>query len=183
MAITKPRGEWRYEDLFDLPDDGRRYEIIDGELYEMPAPGVDHAIAITNLMLLLGPIVRSLGGRILTAPVDVFFVGANPVEPDILVLLPDRLHLISRRGVEGAPNLLIEILSPSNPEHDLVTKRALYARGGVDEYWLVDPEVGVIEVLVLEAGGYRTHARAAGDQPVASPLLPTLSFPASAAFA
>ena len=183
MAITKSRGTWQYEDLFELPDDGRRYEIIDGELFEMPAPGSDHAIAIANLMLLLGPIVRSLGGRILTASVDVFFAGGNPVEPDILVLLPERLHLISRRGVEGAPNLLVEILSPSNPAHDVVTKRALYARGGVGEYWLVDTESATIEVLVLDGDVYRTQVRATGEVPVTSLLLPDLSFPASAAFA
>ena len=182
MAITKPQGKWQYEDLFELPDDGRRYEIIDGELFEMPALGSDHAIAVANLML-LGPIVRSLGGRILTAPVDVFFAGANPVEPDILVLLPERLHLISRRGVEGAPNLLIEILSPSTPAHDLVTKRALYARGGVGEYWLVDPEAATIEVLVLDRDVYRTNVRATGEEPVSSPVLLDLLFPACAAFA
>ncbi len=183
MAVTKPAGSWTYEDLFDLPDDGRRYEIIDGELYAMTAPGLDHAAAVMNLIALFLPVVTALGGRIFTAPVDVFFAGANPVEPDILVLLPERLHLISRRGVEGAPNLLIEILSPSNPAHDLVTKRALYSRGGVGEYWLVDPEAATIEVLVLDGDRYRTHVRATGEEPVTSPLLPDLSFPASAAFA
>jgi Uma2 family endonuclease len=149
----------------------------------MPAPGLDHGDSIANLFLLLGPIIRSLGGRIYTAPVDVFFAGANPVQPDIIVLLPDRLTLRSKRGVEGAPNLLIEILSPSNPDHDLVTKRALYARGGVQEYWLVSPEAASIEVLVLAGGRYRTHIRVAGDESVSSPLLPNLSFPASSAFA
>ena len=182
MAVAKPQGQWQYEDLFALPDDGKRYEIIDGELFEMPAPGFDHGNAVVNLLLLIGPLVRSLGGRILTAPMDVFFAGANPVQPDIFVLLPERLRLISKRGVEGAPNLLIEILSPSNPDHDLRTKRALYARGGVPEYWLVNPEAATIEVLALAGDVYRTHVRAAGDEPVTSPLLPGLSFPASAAF-
>ena len=183
MAVTKPHGEWQYEDLFALPDDGRRYEIIAGELYEMPAPGSDHGFTITNLLLLLGPLVKALAGRIAAAPMDVFFAGANPVQPDIVVLLPERLHLVSERGIEGAPNLLIEVLSPSNPEHDLVTKRDLYARGGVPEYWLVTPRTAAIEVLALDGSVYRTHVRAAGDQVVTSLVVPDLAFPASAAFA
>ena len=183
MAVTKQRHDWRYEDLFDLPDDGRRYEIIDGELFEMPAPGTDHQIALSNLFLTVAAFVLALRGRILMAPLDVFFAGANPVEPDIVVLLPDRLHLISKRGIEGAPSLLIEILSSSNPTHDRERKRALYARGGVPEYWLVDPGAASIEVLVLDGDIYRTHVRATGEELVTSPLLTGLSFPASAAFA
>ena len=149
----------------------------------MPAPGSDHAFTITILLLLLGPLVKALGVRISAAPMDVFFAGANPVQPDIVVLLAERLHLVSERGIEGAPNLLIEVLSPSNPEHDLITKRELYARGGVPEYWLVTPKTGTVEVLALDGTVYRTHVRAAGDQVVTSLVLAGLSFPASAAFA
>ena len=183
MAVTKPAGTWTYEDLLDLPDDGRRYEIVDGELHEMTGPNLDHGSAVMNLIELLLPVVRSLGARLFTAPVDVFFPGANPVEPDLIVLLPDRLALRSKRGIEGAPSLLVEVLSPSNPEWDLITKRALYGRGGVPEYWLVSPEAATVEVLVLAGDLYRTHVRAGGDELVTSPLLPGLSFPASAVFA
>ena len=182
MAATTTAKTWRYEDLFDLPDDGKRYEIIDGELYEMPAPGLDHAIVLMNIITRLLPVAASIGARLLTAPVDVFFGGANPVQPDILVLLPDRFRLMSKRGIEGAPDLLIQVLSPSNPEHDRVRKRTLYARGGVREYWLVTPEAATIEALVLDGEVYRTHVRAATDEPVSSTVLPGLSFPASDGF-
>lgn len=165
------------------PWDDTRYEIIDGELFEMTAPGWPHVIAVANLFELLLPVVRPRGGRIVTAPVDVFFGGADPVQPDLVVLLPGKLHLPSRRGVEGAPDLLIEILSPSNPEHDRVRKRGIYARGGVPEYWLVTPRTAAIEVLALDGSVYRTHVRAAGDQVVTSLVVPDLAFPASAAFA
>ena len=179
MVATQPK-HWTYEDLFDLPEG--RYEIVDGELYEMPAPAEAHANAIMNLIALFLPVVRSMGAKMYTAVIDVFFGGANPVQPDILVLLPGRLHLVSNRGIEGPPDLVVEVISPSNQERDRTTKRRLYARGGVREYWLVDPKSRVIQVLVLRNGVYRTHVRATGDAEVTSILLPDLSFPASAAF-
>jgi Uma2 family endonuclease len=183
MATTTPVRTWTYEDLFRLPDDGKRYEIIEGELFEMPGANLEHAIAIANLMFLVGPIVRSLAGLVLTAPLDVFFKGANPVQPDIVVLLADRLYLSRHRGIEGPPNILMEVLSPSNPEHDRLRKWTLYAQGGVDEYWLVSPEAAIIEVYVREGETYRLLVRAGGDEVVRSDVLPGLSFPASAVFA
>ena len=183
MAVTKPANGWRYEDLFDLPDNGRRYEIIGGELYEMPSPTSAHAGAIMNLIVLLAPVLTRLGARLFTAPLDVFFADADPVQPDLLVLMPERLGLVAKRGIEGAPDLVIEVLSPSNPEHDRITKRAVYARGGVREYWLVSPEAATIEVLALAEDGFRLHLRAGGDEAVTSTVLPELSFPASAVFA
>jgi Uma2 family endonuclease len=182
MATTTPARTWTYDDLFGLPE-GKRYEIIGGALYEMPAPSLDHAATVMNLIALLLPVVTSLGGRIFTAPVDVFVADGQPVQPDIMVLLPRSLGLMSKRGLEGAPDLLVEILSPSNPEHDRIRKRALYARGRVPEYWLVSPEAATIEVLVLEGDVYRTLVRAGGDEPVRSVVLPELSFLASAVFA
>src|ERR687894_2597688 len=163
MALTKPAGTWTYEDLNSLPDDGRRYEIIEGELYEMPAPIWDHAITIMNLILLLAPVVQALGGRVLTAPLDVFFEGADPVQPDIVVLLPESAAVGAGRGVEGAPDLLIEVLSPANRGRDLLTKRALYARAGVREYWIVDPASRVVEILALDRDALHTVQRASGE--------------------
>jgi Uma2 family endonuclease len=181
-TATLPR-TWTYEDLFDLPDDGKRYEIIDGELFELPSPTLDHATAVMDLIALLLPVVDALGGRIFTAPLDVFMAGGNPVQPDIIVLLPERLVQMTTRGIEGPPNLLIEVQGPSSAEHDRVTKRRLYARGGVTEYWLVDPETRTIEVLVLDGEVYRTLIRVGGNDSVRSTVLPNLSFAAPAVFA
>jgi Uma2 family endonuclease len=182
MVATQPKF-WTYDDLFALPDDGRtRYEIIDGRLYELPTPWTAHASTIMALLNRFIPAVSALGGTLLTGPLDVFFPGADPVEPDIIVLFPDRLSLVSDRGIECAPDLLVEVLCHVGPEHDRVTKRSLYARAGVPEFWLVSPEAATIEVLVLNDGVYRTHVRAAGDELVTSSFLTDLSFPASAAF-
>lgn len=186
MAVTYPTkapGTWRYEDLFDLPDDGRRWEIIDGELYELPAPDLAHGGAVMNIIALLLPTVVALGARIFTAPVDVFFPGANPVQPDILLVLPTRLGVLEKRGVGGPPDLAVEVVGPSNRRHDRITKLALYARGGIREYWLVDPQAATIEVQTLAAGEYRRHVLAGDDDAVTSPLFPQLSFSVATVFA
>ena len=118
----------------------------------------------------------------LTAPLDVF-EGADPVQPDIVVLLPESAASGAGRGVEGAPDLLIEVLSPSNRGHDVLTKRALYARAGVREYWIVDPESRVVEVLTLDRDAFHTVQRASGDDPVISSLLEEATIPAAVIFA
>ena len=151
----RPADTWTYEDLFALPEDGRRYEIIEGELCETPSPGSTHAFVVAALIRVLIPLVEKLGGRWCTAPIDVFFAGANPVQPDILAIFPGGPARIVSRGIEGAPDLLVEVLSPSNRGHDLLTKRALYARAGVREYWLIDPDRQQAEFYRLtEAGRY-----------------------------
>lgn len=183
MAIAKPTRRWTYDDLVALPDDGKRYEIIDGELYEMTSPTWDHGQAVINLIGLLLPLVRKIGGELHTAPQDVLMPGADPVQPDVFMLAHDQLHLISERGVEGAPRLVVEVLSPSTARRDRVIKRAAYARGGVEEYWLVSPEAGTIEVLVLQGGEFVRSLLAGGDDLVTSQALPELSFQASAVFA
>ena len=183
MALTKPAGSWTYDDLLALPDDGKRYEIIEGELYEMPSPAAVHALTTWNLMFLLRPVIEALGGWLLAAPLDVFFAGANPVQPDIVLLLPaGDAHLVVR-GVEGPPDLVIEILSPSNRAHDLLTKRALYGRAGVREYWIVDPMQRTVDVLTLDRDALRAAQRAANEDAVVSPLLGGKTFPLAAVFA
>jgi Uma2 family endonuclease len=174
VAQTKSAGTWTYEDLFSLPDDGRRYEIIEGELFEMPSPGSAHALVVAALIRLLIPLVENLGGRWCTAPIDVFFPGANPVQPDILVIFPSGQAEIVPRGIEGTPDLVVELLSPSNRGHDLLTKRSLYARAGVREYWLVDPDARTVEILSLDRDAFHLAAAGSGDETPVSPLLGSL---------
>lgn len=183
MALTKPSGEWRYEDLERLPDDGTRYEIIEGALYEMPAPEVAHAAIVMNLIGLLLPVITGMGGRLFTSPVDVRFHGADPVQPDLLAVLPGWSGTWRRRSVVGAPDLLVEVLSPSNRGHDLLTKRALYARAGVREYWIVDPASQSVEILRLDRDAFHTAQIASGEDPVVSHLLGGAAFALAEIFA
>lgn len=172
MALTRPAGTWKYEDLFDLPDDGRRWEIIDGDLYELTDATLPHATSIMALIQLLLPSVKSMGGTLLTGPLGVFFAGADPVQPDLIVLLPGSRARGVRRGIEGPPDLLIEVLSPSNRAHDQVRKRALCARAGVREYWLVDPDAAAIEIIGADGETVQLVTGATGDAlKLRSPLL------------
>lgn len=183
MALTKPAGTWAYADLTALPDDQIRYEIIDGELFEMLSPTLAHARAIMALIRLLPPLLDRLGGTLLTAPLDVFFAGANPVQPDLVALLPDSRARGVRRGVEGPPDLLIEVLNPSKRAHDLVRKRQLYARGGVREYWIVDPDAASIEIIGSDGKTVqRVTATAESSVTLRSPLLGDLTADPSTLF-
>jgi Uma2 family endonuclease len=182
MALTKPTGTWTYEDLFALPDDGRRYEIIDGVLYEMPSLRSVHAFTITLLLVALYPILARLGGSIAAAPLDVFFGEANPVQPDIVAILPGSQARIESHGVVGTPDLVIEVLSPSNRNHDVLTKRTLYGRGGVREYWIVDTDARTIEILTLDRDALHTVIVASGSDTLDSPLLGSLSIAVESLF-
>jgi len=142
-----------YDDLAGLPDDDRRYELIGGEIYELPSPTYFHQLVSLILIRLLSDWIlpRKLG-TIVAAPLDVRFDPRNTVQPDIIFLSRERFHLLRHGGlklIDGAPDLLIEILSPSNRGYDYIKKAALYATFGVREYWIVDPRAETIFVQVL----------------------------------
>lgn len=183
MAVTKSASAWTYDDLLTLPDDGKRYEIIQGELYEMPAPSSVHAVTVANLLALLRPLIEALRGWLLAAPLDVFLPGGDVVQPDIVVLVPDGTARLIGRGVDGPPDLAIEVLSPSNRDHDAQTKRNLYSRAGVREYWLVDPEARTVDLLTLDRGALRRVQTATGHDLIDSTLLGVAIFPLAEMFA
>jgi Uma2 family endonuclease len=159
-----------YRDYAALPNDGRRYEIHDGELSVTPAPNPQHQICAANLFRVLDNHVRSNNlGLVLFAPLDVILSDTTIVQPDLVYLPPDRLGTISRRGIEGPPLLAIEIRSPSTAAIDRDVKYGLYARHGVPCFWLLDPDERVIEAYRLEGGRYTLALRASGATPVDPP--------------
>jgi Uma2 family endonuclease len=180
-GVNGERAVLTYRDYEALPADGRRYELHDGELSVTPAPGTRHQRVSSALNSILRTHVTSHGlGEVLYAPIDVILADTTVVQPDLVYLEPARAHLVSDRGIEGPPTLVIEILSPSTTTIDRSRKRQLYADHGIPYYWLVDPESRTIEVLGLDAGRYALLARASGAGPVALPTFPDLTFaPAS----
>jgi Uma2 family endonuclease len=159
-----------YADYAALPDDGRRYELIDGELIEMTAPSLWHQIVLANLVYALDAYVRERSlGIVLFAPLDVIFADTSVTEPDLIYIAPNRTDRMAPRGIEGAPTLLVEVLSPSNRGHDRVVKFGLYARYGVPFYWIVDPEGRELHAYRLEEGAYVLAMRATGTAPCSPP--------------
>jgi Uma2 family endonuclease len=129
-----------YEDYCRLPSDGKRYEIIDGELFVTPSPFRPHQRVVTRLTRYLSTFVEENElGEVFVAPFDVVFSRFDVVEPDLLYVSKGRLSVLTEKNVQGAPDLVVEVLSPSTAETDRTIKLKLYARYGVQEHWIIDP--------------------------------------------
>ena len=156
MATAKPKGKYTYADYFATPE-GERWELIDGVLYHMAAaPNIKHQTASGNLFFMMGGHVRPRRlGLLFSAPCAVLLPGESAVEPDLLFVIAERRHIVTERACEGSPDLVVEILSPSNRAHDLERKRELYARHGVPEYLILEPYQETVLALaepVVSAG-------------------------------
>lgn len=151
-----PQGEWTYQDYLRLPDDGWQYEIVKGVLYMVPAPTTSHQGASRNLEFRMWDFVQKYHlGKVFFAPTDVYLPGQEtPVQPDLLFVAIERLEIISERGIEGTPDLVVEIISPRTWWRDLKVKLPLYEKTGVSECWIVNPEKQTIEVYFLEGKSY-----------------------------
>jgi Uma2 family endonuclease len=150
MATTARR--LTFEDLELIPEEheGDRQELIDGELVVTPVRLIKHQIVSMNIISALDRFVRDGGlGRVLHAPTGVRFTPDNLLIPDIVFVAQNRLHIIGPKTIDAAPDLVVEILSPGTRRRDLDTKRGLYARFGVQEYWIVDPDACTLSVLAL----------------------------------
>jgi Uma2 family endonuclease len=161
-----------YADYRQLPEDGRRYEILEGRLEVSPSATLVHQTVVARLMALLLPWIleRDLG-RLLTAPLDVILSNDTIVQPDLLFVSRERLKAIAGRWIHGCPDLVIEVLSQSTSSRDLGAKRQIYARFGVQEYWIVDPEARSITLLALDGSAYRELGSGTGDRCLRSSIL------------
>ncbi|MEK7727713.1 MAG: Uma2 family endonuclease [candidate division KSB1 bacterium] len=151
-----PQGQWTYEDYCRLPEDGWIYEVLEGELHMSPAPLTRHQKIILNLSATFWTYNNQHQfGEVLIAPTDVILPGlTSPVQPDIVVVLQHHLAIVKDERIEGAPDLVVEILSPWNWNVDRQKKFKIYAKAGVPEYWIVDAEKRTIELYVLRGDAY-----------------------------
>ena len=147
MEGNRTRRRWTYSEFARLPDGGGvRHEVIDDELFVTPAPGLRHQRIVTRLVALLHDHVRTHAlGEVFAGPVDVLFAEGDYLEPDIVFVSSGRSQLLTERGVEGAPDLVVEVTSPSTVHRDRGLKLDRYRRYGVREYWIVDPDEGTVE--------------------------------------
>lgn len=165
LPVTSPanwipgpqQGNWTYDDYAALPDDGNRYEVVEGVLYMSPAPSIVHQKIVGRIFYYLFTYVELAGlGTVLTSPVDVVLSRPTILQPDVLVILNAGQEKLQEARIVGAPDLVVEVASPGSSISDRNRKYRVCAKTGVKEYWIVDPGTRSIEVLMLEDGDYRS---------------------------
>lgn len=175
-VLEKQAKRWTYEEYSRLNDD-QRYEIIDGNLLMAPAPDTWHQHWTGEIFIILKSYAgRQKLGKILLSPVDVVLDSANTVQPDLVFVGTANLAIIRRPAIFGAPDLLVELISPSSVRRDRYDKKELYARFGVKEYWIGDPANRSLEILTLREGRYELHCAAEEKGKLTSLVLPGLEF-------
>ena len=175
---TAARADTRltYDDFLLFPDDGRRHEIIDGEHYVTPSPNLRHQRLVGRLFLSIGNYLAAHpdAGQVFLAPLDVVLSYHDVVEPDLLFVAGDQTAIMTEKNIQGPPALVIEVISKSTRKKDAQTKRRLFERTGVREYWLVDPELDLVQVLRASATGKLVRVdelAAEDDATLTTPLL------------
>jgi Uma2 family endonuclease len=156
QAAYPSQGEWTYDDYVHLPDDGWKYEVIEGILYRTPSPNTKHQLIVGNLFFAIKLYLQQTNiGQVFTAPLDVILPGnlGTPVQPDIFFIGLDRLEIVKEQHIEGTPDLVAEVLSPSNWVDDRRVKFKIYAAAKIPEFWIVDPSQRTVEVFVLDLQG------------------------------
>ena len=182
-----PQGQWTYEDYLRLPDDGTRYEIIEGVLYMANAPAYDHQFTVGEIYRQIANYVieRKLG-VVIPAPFEVHLLGiAKPVQPDVLFIIANRQPPADTQIFEGAPDLVVEVVSPSSARLDRHIKFGAYEQAKVREYWIADPKTRSVEIYILPAEGseYVLLGQFTGGDKLKSSILAGLELTVSALFA
>jgi Uma2 family endonuclease len=166
------------------PEDGRRYELYDGEVIVVPSPFPRHQRVMLHISEILLEYERATGGLVFESPIDIVFSEHNVVQPDVVFFCKERRHVIDMMAAtRAAPDLAVEVLSRSTEARDRGRKMQLLARFGVPEYWIVDPVKNTFEIYVLRASAYERVAALAEHEDVISPTLPNLTFEAARVFA
>ena len=169
------QGFWTYDDYAALPDDGKRYETLNGVLYMAPSPGWSHQEIVGEIFAYLRAHMRATGsGGAFMAPIDVELAPNTTFQPNVVVLLKASHKKLKERHIIGAPDLVVEVVSPTSETHDRYRKLVAYARGGVPEYWIVDPDSRTIEVLMLDGGEYQSQGVYRGKATLPSQIVPGL---------
>src|SRR2546421_5106221 len=170
-----PQGAWTYDDYAALPEDENRYEIVNGVLIMAPTPTPEHQDIVGEIFSALRTHIKLAGlGRVFMAPIDVDLGSKNVYQPDLVIVLNAHLDRVTEKKIIGAPDLVVEVASPSTAAYDRLTKYEKYAHARIREYWLVKPTSRSVEVLVLEGREYRSLGIFRGEQTLPSRIVPDL---------
>jgi len=172
---------YTYDDYVRLPE-GAPYQLINGSLVMSPAPALQHQRIVRFLFRALDT-HASAHGDVLFAPVDVKLSDTDVVQPDLLFVAQERLDIIGEQVIDGAPDLVMEVLSPSTAHHDLTTKKRLYEMHGVHEYWVVDPKSRTVEIHTRTDAGFTQHQRRVDSGTATSALVEGLAVELDSLFA
>lgn len=181
MVTIASRSQMRYEDLGGLPDNGSRYELLDGELAMSPAPFQEHQRAAFRLAIVLAGWCLDRSLEVLPAPVDVILDPQNVVQPDVVVWRPDAT--LRSGPITSVPLLVVEVLSPATRTRDMTVKREVYARFGIPHYWVVDPAVQAIAAWRLVDGAWDQGVQAGPGEVLSPDGFPGLSITVDSLFA
>jgi Uma2 family endonuclease len=166
-----------YDDFAAIPPDGQRSELLDGRLEVNPAPALLHQRVLGRLHVEMMLALDEPGlAHVFISPVDVIFAPTTVLEPDLVVVSPGRASILTHRAIEGVPDLVVEVVSPSSRVWDKQNKSAAYARFGVPEYWIVDPDASCIDLLRLSGDAYVLHRHFEREERLSTPSFAELDF-------
>ena len=188
MHATPQDGRLTYDDFLLFPEDGRRHEIIDGVHFVSPSPTTRHQVLVGRLYFAIESLLRQRPGvgRVFLSRLDVVLTRWDVVEPDLLFVADDQAEIVREKNVQGAPALVIEVLSPGTRNVDRQLKQRLFEREGVREYWLVDPEFDLVTVFDQNSDGSfarRVELTRAAHDVLTTSLMPGLAIPLEELFA
>lgn len=185
MGHARPRRPpLTYAEYRLLPeDDGKRYELMEGDLFVSPAPSTRHQTVSRRLQFALMQALELPGrAQVFDAPTDVLLDDLTVVQPDLVIVSAEHADRVTQRAIEGTPDVVIEIMSPSSVDRDAHLKLRVYEGFAIPEYWVIDPEHGFIEAFAFRDGGYQRRARYDRAMVLVCPLFPELSIPLAPIF-
>lgn len=169
FAVKK---KYTYADYAALPED-KRYQLINGEIIEMPSPSTLHQRIVGRIFQGLANYADKTGlGEVFIAPLDCYFSEHETFQPDIIFVSAENLHRVKEKRIEGPPDLVVEVISKSTAYYDLRHKKEVYESSGVKEYWIVDPMEEVAEILSLPAAALSPGKKVKFNESIESGLLP-----------
>jgi Uma2 family endonuclease len=179
MAIRDTaRRKLTYDDYLLFPEDGQRHELLDGEHFVTNAPSRWHQKAVSKLVyLFMDFLSREPLGEVYTGPFEVFFAEHDVALPDLVFVSRERAGILTDRNIQGAPDLIVEVLSPSTRQADELVKHGIYQRFGVREYWLADPRRQTVRVFRHTRGSFAPPVDLSAEDLLTTPLLPGLAIP------
>lgn len=176
MSAIPQEVRFNYQDLLQIPDDGRRYEVVEGDLFVSPSPRGKHQLIVSRLVRFLEDHVSTRRlGRVYAAPADVKFSEESVVEPDIVYVSKEKSRNVYETFIDVVPDLIVEVLSEGTRQRDFGEKMKLYARHGVSHYWIADPEARRMWVYELASGKYSTGRELDSEATFEPPLFPGLA--------